>query len=60
MIRLLSAIGSTGLGQDLRNDGQFTLFAPSDNAFQKLDNTLLQTILNDQRCLKSQSYMQSN
>ncbi|XP_056017964.1 transforming growth factor-beta-induced protein ig-h3-like isoform X2 [Ostrea edulis] len=49
---LKTAIGSTGLGQDLRNDGQFTLFAPSDNAFQKLDNTLLQTILNDQRCLK--------
>ncbi|XP_061191377.1 transforming growth factor-beta-induced protein ig-h3-like [Saccostrea echinata] len=49
---LKKAIGRSGLGVNLRGDGQFTLFAPTDNAFQKLDGGLLQRILSDQRCLK--------
>lgn len=49
---LKTAIGRTDLGLSLRSNGQFTLFAPTDNAFKKLDGGLLQRILSDQRCLK--------
>ena len=52
MSYLKTAIGKSGLGKSLREDGQFTLFAPSDSAFRKLDPVLLFRILEgDTDCL---------
>lgn len=49
----ISALGASGISHGLRLDGQFTLLAPTDNAFRKLDGQLLNRILADKRCLKS-------
>ena len=49
----LSVLGHSNIGHDLRLDGQYTLFAPTDNAFKNLDPQLLNRITTDQRCLKS-------
>lgn len=49
------AIGKSGLGKSLREEGHFTLFAPSDSAFRKLDPVLLSRILDgDTDCLISE------
>ncbi|KAK3089751.1 hypothetical protein FSP39_006188 [Pinctada imbricata] len=48
---LKTAIGRSSLGQALRADGQLTLFAPTDAAFQKLDSNVLNRLLRDQKCL---------
>lgn len=49
---LKTALGASGISHGLRLDGQFTLLAPTDNAFRKLDGQLLNRILADKRCLK--------
>lgn len=52
MSYLKTAIGKSGLGKSLREDGQLTLLAPSDSAFRKLDPVLLARILEgDTDCL---------
>lgn len=49
---LKTALGTSGISHDLRLEGQFTLLAPTDNAFRKLDGQLLNRTLTDKRCLK--------
>lgn len=53
---LKTALGTSGISHDLRLDGQFTLLAPTDTAFRKLDGQLLNRILADKRCLKKIIY----
>lgn len=48
---LVTALGSAGLDEVLSQDGPFTVFAPSNDAFGKLDPALLQTILDDKDML---------
>ncbi|XP_071119881.1 transforming growth factor-beta-induced protein ig-h3-like [Mytilus edulis] len=52
MSYMKTAIGRSGLGKMFRDEGQLTLFAPSDSAFRKLDPILLSRILDgDTECL---------
>lgn len=48
---LKTAVGRTGLGQILREDGDLTVFAPTDSAFRKMDPTLLNKLLSNPTCL---------
>lgn len=49
---LKTALAKANLVSTLQKDGQFTLFAPTNAAFQRLDRTLLDKLLNgDQKCL---------
>ncbi|KAL3869818.1 hypothetical protein ACJMK2_042451 [Sinanodonta woodiana] len=48
---LKTAIGRTGLGQMLREDGDFTVFAPTDSAFRKMDPNRLNKLLSEPTCL---------
>ena len=48
---LTSAIRSTGLAQTLKNDGQLTMFAPSDDAFASLSIEQLVGLMNDKEKL---------
>ena len=47
------ALGASTLGATLREDGSYTLLAPTNTAFSKMDQDLLRKILSDQRCLDS-------
>lgn len=52
MSYMKTAIGKSGLGKMFRDEGQLTLFAPSNSAFRKLDPILLSRILDgDTECL---------
>ena len=51
---LFVAIGASSLGAALRDDGSFTLLAPTNTAFSKLDQSLLKKILSDTDCLDSE------
>ncbi|MHA1478943.1 MAG: fasciclin domain-containing protein [Promethearchaeota archaeon] len=49
---LLKAIEVAGLVDTLSNDGPFTLFAPTDDAFSKLPSETLKELLNEPEKLK--------
>ena len=49
---LCTAIQTVGLDDDLNEDGQWTVFAPTDAAFSKLDDDLFNSILSDHGLLK--------
>src|SRR5210317_1885882 len=42
---LVNAIGAAGLSNTLQGPGPFTVFAPTNAAFEKLDPTTLNTII---------------
>jgi len=44
---LCDAVTAAGLGDDLGSNGSYTVFAPTDNAFQVLGTTLLDELLAD-------------
>jgi len=44
---LVTAIETAGLGQALSGDGPFTVFAPTNAAFDKLEEGVLQTLLDN-------------
>ena len=52
---LLSAVNATELGALLQKSGPFTIFAPSDAAFEKFSNSKIAEMINaeDKRALKS-------
>ena len=52
---LLSAVNATELGALLQKSGPFTIFAPSDAAFEKFSNNKIAELINseDKRALKS-------
>ena len=43
----IRVIQKTGFNQNLSNDGQFTVFAPDDNAFNKNSSEKIENLLND-------------
>jgi uncharacterized surface protein with fasciclin (FAS1) repeats len=49
---LVSAVQAAGLVDTLKGDGPFTVFAPTDEAFDKVPPVLLQALLNDKAALK--------
>ena len=48
---LVDALGIAGLIEALQGEGPFTVFAPTDKAFAKLDPHLLQRLLHDPEAL---------
>ncbi|MCX8008731.1 MAG: fasciclin domain-containing protein [Patescibacteria group bacterium] len=48
---LVQAVTQAGLVETLKSDGPFTVFAPTDEAFAKIDQTTLQSILADKEKL---------
>jgi len=48
---LLAAVDAAGLVEALGGDGPFTVFAPNDAAFDKVDDTALANLLADQTAL---------
>ncbi|MCP5467636.1 MAG: fasciclin domain-containing protein [Deltaproteobacteria bacterium] len=44
---LVQSLQATGLDQTLRDDGPFTVFAPTDSAFQALGQETLNELIND-------------
>jgi uncharacterized surface protein with fasciclin (FAS1) repeats len=49
---LSAAIAAAGLEEALNNDGPFTVFAPTDEAFAKLPEGTVEALLNDKDALK--------
>jgi uncharacterized surface protein with fasciclin (FAS1) repeats len=49
---LVSLVQKAGLVETLKSKGPFTVFAPSEEAFQKLDKKTLDAVLNDNELLK--------
>jgi uncharacterized surface protein with fasciclin (FAS1) repeats len=49
---LVAAVVATGLGDTLANDGPFTVFAPTDDAFDAVPPQLLADLLGDPDALK--------
>ncbi len=49
---LVGALQATGLDEVLRGDGPFTVFAPTDEAFEKLPRWLLRFLVNNPKYLK--------
>ncbi|KAL5016813.1 hypothetical protein ScPMuIL_006402 [Solemya velum] len=47
-----TALGRTGLARVLREDGQYTLLAPTDEAFNRMDENLRQELLRGEACLE--------
>lgn len=50
---LAKALTETGLVEALQGDGPFTVFAPTDEAFGKLPEGTIESLLNDKETLKS-------
>jgi uncharacterized surface protein with fasciclin (FAS1) repeats len=50
---LLSAVDAVGLTETLQSEGPFTVFAPTDAAFEALPDGLLADLLNDSETLTS-------
>ena len=50
---LLTALDKAGLTETLSGTGPFTVFAPSDDAFEKLDGDVLNKLLDDKDRLAS-------
>ena len=49
---LLTAVDQAGLVETLKGDGPFTVFAPTDKAFEKVPEDTLNALLDDQEALK--------
>jgi uncharacterized surface protein with fasciclin (FAS1) repeats len=49
---LVSLVQKAGLVETLKSKGPFTVFAPSEEAFKKLDKKTLDAVLNDNELLK--------
>lgn len=49
---LSAAIAAAGLEEVLTNEGPFTVFAPTDEAFAKLPEGTVESLLNDKEALK--------
>ncbi|MGD8413356.1 MAG: fasciclin domain-containing protein [Candidatus Latescibacterota bacterium] len=49
---LSAAIAAAGLEEVLTDEGPFTVFAPTDEAFAKLPEGTLESLLNDKEALK--------
>lgn len=49
---LVSALQATGLDEALEGDGPFTVFAPTDEAFEKLPDWLLNFLVNNPKWLE--------
>ena len=49
---LATALTEAGLVEALQSDGPFTVFAPTDDAFAKLPEGTLETLINDKETLK--------
>ncbi len=47
----MDALDSSGMNDTVRSNGSYTLFAPTDAAFEKLPGTTLQTIASDEEQL---------
>lgn len=50
---LAKALTETGLVEALQGDGPFTVFAPTDDAFAKLPEGTIESLLEDKETLKS-------
>lgn len=50
---LAKALTETGLVEALQGDGPFTVFAPTDDAFAKLPEGTIESLLNDKETLKT-------
>ena len=50
---LVKALNETGLVEALQGDGPFTVFAPTDEAFAKLPEGTIESLLADKETLKS-------
>jgi uncharacterized surface protein with fasciclin (FAS1) repeats len=50
---LAKALTETGLVEALKGDGPFTVFAPTDEAFAKLPEGTIESLLKDKEALKS-------
>ena len=50
---LVRIIQKSGFIQNLSNDGQYTIFAPNDNAFLNIESNYLENLLNDKDRLLS-------
>ena len=48
---LVTAIKAAGLGETLKGDGPFTVFAPTDDAFKKIPEDQLAALLEDKAAL---------
>lgn len=48
----MKALEETGLSETLKEDGPFTVFAPSDSAFAKLSDTVLNNLAHPQNAEK--------
>jgi uncharacterized surface protein with fasciclin (FAS1) repeats len=46
---LIRAIDTAGMGDDFRTGGEFTLFAPTDQAFFEVSNNQTESLLRDKR-----------
>lgn len=49
---LVSLVQKAGLVETLKSKGPFTVFAPTEEAFKKLDKKTLDAVLNDKELLK--------
>jgi uncharacterized surface protein with fasciclin (FAS1) repeats len=49
---LVKLVQQAGLVDVLKSDGPFTVFAPTEEAFKKLDKKTLKAVLNDKELLK--------
>jgi len=50
---LVKALNETGLVETLRGEGPFTVFAPTDEAFAKLPEGTIESLLKDKETLKT-------
>jgi len=55
LLILISVLGTSSLASTLKEDGNVTLFVPTDAAFKK-HKDILNTIMNDQTCLDSECF----
>ncbi|KAB7498639.1 Transforming growth factor-beta-induced protein ig-h3 [Armadillidium nasatum] len=46
-------LSSSGMVEELRSDGQFTMFAPTDAAFKRLKPSILNSLLEGSSCLEA-------
>ena len=57
--RTFAVIGRDGLNSVLREKGQFTVFAPTNRAFEALNDGMMDKLLQGDTCLNSE-YISTN
>ena len=60
MTTLKKGVSSSGIGQILSSTGPYTLFAPSDLAFGKLDKAVLENLLKPENKIKLKDVLNSH